>query len=280
MRINVKMPNSNGVAAGQTATFDLPIGRRFHALQLEYSGITLAQMTEIRIIANGEPIHRYSGTQRDVMNQFDGRAAAAGILIIPFDRFNLYEQVGEQATALQTGSAGPDGIAVTSLKMEIDIDAAAAAPAIACSALQSDNDPAAPGPGRSVLRVLPYSRVLGAGQAEISDLPKSTEGPKFLFVNRAFFFNGADITRARVERSGFTIFERSKALNDRAQLDGVRSPQAGLYVIDPTEEGYDYETIALVQPNKLPHQDFRYVLTLSAGATVVPVIEYIGVLGG
>lgn len=280
MRITVKMPNSNGVAPGQTATFDLPIGRRYHNLFAEYSGITLAQMEEIRVIANGEVIHRYSGTQRDTMNQFDGRAAAAGVLVIPFERFNLYEQVGEEATALQTGSADDSGVAVTSFKLEIDIAAAAAAPSIKLTAEQSDNDPNTKGPGKSVLRVLPYSRVLGAGTPEVSDLPKATEGPKFLFVNRAFFFNAGNVSSLRIERSGFTIFERSKALNDRMQTDGVRVPQANVYVVDMTEAGYDYETIALVQPNKLPHQDYRYILTLSANATVIPIIEYLGVLGG
>lgn len=279
MRLNVKIPNSNGVAAGQTATFDLPIGRRYHCLALEYSGITLAQFDEIRVLANGEVIHRYTGVERDKMNQFDGRAAAAGILVIPFDRFGLYQQRGEELTAIQTGSADKAGNAITTFKLEIDINAAAAAPVIKATATQSENDPARPGPG-TILRVMRYTRVFtAAGTNEISDFPKATEGPKFAFINRAFLFS-TQTTALKVERSNLTIFERSKTLNERIQLDGVRVPQAGVVVLDPTEEGYDYEPIGLVAPNGAAYQDFRYLLTQSGAETVTALVEYLGTLRG
>jgi len=279
MRLNVKIPNSNGVAAGQTATWDLPIGRRYHRLMLEYSGVTLAQLTEIRVIANGEVIQRCTAAERDSINQFDSRAAAGGVLTVPFDRFSLYQQRGEEATSIQTGSADKAGNAITSFKLEIDIDAGAAAPAIKVTAEQSDNDPRNPGPGM-ILRLMRYTRTFGAGGVnEISDFPKGTEGPKFAFLNRVIF-KTAQVTALKLERSNLTIFERSKTLNERVQADGVRVPQAGYVVFDPTEEGYDYEPVALVQPNGQPYQDFRYLLTQTAGETVVALVEYLGTLRG
>lgn len=287
-RITVKMPNSNGVAAGQTATWKLPIGRRYHSLQLEFSGVTLAQMTEIRVKANGETIHQYSGTQRDVMNRFDSRAAAGAILTIPFDRFNLYSQVGEETTAIQTDSVDPNtGVAISQFELEIDIDAAAAAPVINVSAEQSDNDPRRPGPGL-ILRTLKFTRVFGAsGFNDLSDLPKATEGPKYQWLNRVFFAT-ANTTEAEIVRDNRIIFQRSKALNDRRQSDGVRVPIAGYYVIDPTEEGYDFEPVALTyntdprnpQSARVPYTDFRYRLNLSAGETVTALVEYLGTLNG
>jgi len=74
-----KAPSFEGVAAGQTATARLPIGRTYEQLLIPYSGATLTQLNELRIIANGEVIHRVTElTKLDSMNQFEGRAAANG----------------------------------------------------------------------------------------------------------------------------------------------------------------------------------------------------------
>jgi hypothetical protein len=287
MRISVKIPNSNGVASNATATFDLPIGRRYHALYLQYGGTSfaLSDMTEIRVIANGEVIQRYSGADRDTMNQFDRLAAAAGILALKFDRSGLYQQKGEESTAIQTGSKDPaTGVAVTSFKLEVDIAATATAPTLTVIAVQSDNNAAAPGPGL-IRRVMRYSRVFSAaGSNEISDFPKGTEGNRYIWLNRAFF-KTANTLDLEIDRSNFAIFQRTAATNTRIQSNGVRSPQAGWYVYDPTEEGYDWEPISFFQaPNAqgiaLPYQDFRYKLNSSAGETVTAYVEYLGKLAG
>lgn len=287
-RISVKMPNSNGVAAGQTATWKLPTGRRYHTLEVIYSNITLAQMLEIRVKANGETIHQYNGVQRDVMNRFDSRAAAGGILTIAFDRFNLYSQTGEEATAIQTDTADPvTGVAINQFELEIDIDPATVNPQMTVYAQQSENDPARPGPGL-INRVLRTTRVLGStGFNDISDLQKATEGPKYQWVNRVFFAS-ANTTEAEIVRDNRIIFQRTKALNDRKQVDGVRVPITGWYVIDPTEEGYDFDAINLTYPAdpnnprsaRLPYTDYRYRLNLSAAETVTVISEYLGTLNG
>lgn len=287
MRINVKIPNSNGVAAGSTATFDMPIGRRYHKLFLQYGGtsFTLAHMTEIRVIANGEVIHRYSGSDRDTMNQFDRLAAAAGVLVISFDREGLYQQPGEEATAIQTGSQDPNTkVMISSFKLEVDISAAANAPTLTVVAMQSDNLAAAPGPGL-IRRIMKYTRAFTVGGInEVSDFPKGTEGNKFIWLNRAFFAT-ANTLDVEIDRSNFAIFQRTAALNNRVQANGLRTPQANWFVFDPTEEGYDWEPVSFFQaPNAagvaLPYQDFRYKLNLSAGENVTAYVEYLGKLQG
>lgn len=275
MRVQLNIPNTTAVAAGQTATWDIPIGLRYHAFQLAYSGVTLAQMTQIRLSVNGEVIHRYTGAQRDKLNQYDGRAAAGGILTIPLDRFGLYRQDGEELTALRTGIADPkSGASINQCKIEIDIDGAAAAPAITIAATASDN-PRGVGPG-VIQRVLPYSRNFGSsGVVEWADMPKATEGQKYLVINRTAFF-ASNITYLEISRDNKRIFQRSKALNEKVQLDGVRVPQSGLLVVDPTEEGYDFEGIQLVQPNGQPYSDFRYIPTLSGSENITALVEYLG----
>ncbi|AUR98305.1 double jelly roll capsid protein [Vibrio phage 1.249.A._10N.261.55.B9] len=270
-RIEVRMPAGEGIAAGQTATFKLPIGRRFHELQLAYSGVTLAQMTEIRIFANGKVIHRYSGSDRDSMNKFDKRAAASGVLTIPFDRYKLKTLAGEEETALNTGSADANGVSITSVYMEIDIAAAASAPVMSLTATQSDALPGGPG---TVLHVQRHTRdAAGAGEFDISDLPRGTATS--IALNRIFFKPSAnDIAKVTIERNQYTIFERSKALNEVVQTDGVRTPQSGFVVVDKTERGYGGDPIDLVGVS-----DFRYKLDMTGTATLTIYSEYLGRLG-
>ncbi len=277
MRLHVKIPNSNGVAANQTATWVLPIGRRYHDLRIAYSGVTLANITQIRVKANGEAIRTFSGADLDSMNTYDGRGAAAGILTIGFDRFGLYTQQGEEMSAIQTGSADPKtGVAITAFTLEMDL--ATGTPVIDVTATQSDNNADRPGPG-AILRVMRYQRVFTAvGVNELSDLPKGTEGPRYQLINRVFFKTAA--TYLEIERDNRKVLQRSKATNDRIQLDGVRVPQSGWYVYDPTEEGYDWEGLTLVDASGKPFQDLRYLLTLPGGETTTIYVEYFGSLQG
>ena len=277
MRLQNKIPNANGVAGGSTATWDLPIGRRYHQLDIEYSGVTLAQMTEIRIVANGEVIHRLSGTERDALNAFDRRVAGGGILAVPFDRDNLFSQAGEELTAIQTGSQDPEtGVAITTFKLEIDF-AAGSTPVISVTATQSDNDPRVPGTGW-IIRTLKFPKTLSiVGENEVSDIPKNTEGPrKYRWINR-IAFKSANTNRVTIERDNLRIFERSSALNTRRQADGVRTAQAGFFVVDFLEEGYDFEAMNLVNmATGYAYQDVRYKLNLTAAETVTAIVEYIG----
>jgi hypothetical protein len=273
-RIEVRMPSPEGVGAGQTATFRLPIGRRYHSLQIEYSGtdFTLAHMTEIRVLANGKVIQRFSGTERDALNQFDGLAAASGILVIPFDRVGLKLQQAEEETALNTGSVNPEtGYVVNSVAVEIDIASAADAPVLSMTASQSDQLPGGPGTVLHVLR--PTKNPTGAGVFEISDLPRGTRTS--IALNRITFIPSAnDISKLVVERDSRTIFERSKALNERVQSNGVRTPQSGYHVIDTTEGGYGGQPIGL-----LGAADYRYKLTMTGAADITILAEYLGQLG-
>ena len=171
-----KMPSFEGVAAGQTATLRMPIGRTYEQLLITYSGATLAQLNELRIIANGEVIHRVTELSKlDSMNKFEGRAAAGGVIVFDFNRYGLKTRAGVEYTALGTGiapksAANPDGDpnAITTLTAEIDVDAAATSPALSAKAIQS-----APSKSGFILKTKQYTYTAGAsGEFEIADLPK------------------------------------------------------------------------------------------------------------
>ena len=261
--ITKKMPSFQGVAAGQTATANLPIGLTYHELLLNYSGVTLAQMNEIRVVANGKVIQRYaSGTQLDTMNQFEGRAAAAGVLTIPVgDRYGLKSRDGIEFSGLGTGVVD-DPNPITTLSVEVDIDAAAVGTTLSMIAIQSD-----PSVSGMIKFVDQYSYApSAAGDFDISDLPKSR-------IFNQLFLQSANVTDVEIRRNGYTVFERSASENNTVQTDGVRVPQAGNFVVDFTEKGYGSEGLATKGV-----QDLRIVLTMSAAATVPLALVAVGPL--
>lgn len=282
-RIDVRMPNGEGIGAGQTATFKFPIGRRFHQLALQWGmtggsmGFTVADISEIRLFLNGQVFHRYSGTQREAMNRFDGRTPSAidgsnFILLVPFDRYKLNTLAGEEETAVNTGSADPkSGQQITSFYMEVDIGANPDG-ALGCTvnALQSEALPGGPG---TLMYTLPYTRsVTGAGETEFSDLPRGSATS--LALNRTFLNPSANnITRAVVERNQYIIWDRTAQYNAREQNDGYRVPQAGYYVIDKTEAALGGDPIDLTGA-----ADFRYRLNLTGAMTLNFIQEYLGTL--
>ena len=247
------MPSFQGVAAGQTATVMLPIGLSYHELLMNFAGITLAQMNEIRVVANGKVIQRYaSGTQLNAMNLFEGRAAATTVLTIPLgDRFGLKSRAGIEFTKLGTGMLD-DKRPVTSLYVEVDIDAAAAAPVLSMIAIQSDPDYS--GIIRHVNQFT-YSPTT-AMDFDVADLPKGK-------IFNQMFFQSAIVTALEIRRNGYTVFERSLAENIVVQTDGIRVPQASSFMVDFTERGYGAE--GLVTDGV---QDLRLVLTTSGVGSV------------
>lgn len=278
-RVTVKMPSGEGVAAGSTATFRLPIGRTYEELLISYSGTTfnLTHMSEIRVMGNGKPLLRYAtaggktGAEvLDLLNQFDGMAAASGVLVLPFKRMGLRTRQGEELTGIGTGmtpaesrASGSDGNELSTLYVEIDIAAGAVGPVLSMKAIQSAKKPLG-----LLKKVRHFVYNAGAaGDFEIADLPKGD------LINRVVFHN-ANITNIKLERNNVTDFDRSTAENELVQTNGERTPQTGLAIHDPTEAGFGAESIVTAGVS-----DLRYTLTLSSGGAVPVTVEYLGPLG-
>jgi len=279
MRLSVPISPFQGVAPGQTATAQLPVGRRYHGIDLVYGGgtFTPAKMNRIKVIANGEIIHDYTGTQLDTLNQFDGRAAANGILRIPFDRFNLLQREQEEVTALNTGVKDARGVMISTLSLEIDIDATAVAPTLSAFAEQSLARPMGSGETHLINRLRKFTRTAGgAGTLDIADIPGGVSGanPSAVALNRMFMFSG-NVTALVIKRDNFTVFERTLARNNVILTDGVRAPQANVYAYDTTEMGYGGDILQLAG-----FQDIRYQLTMSGAATFDIIGEFFGGLEG
>ncbi len=268
MKVTRQLKSFSGVGSGQTATLDCQIGPSYHQALIAYSGVTLAQMTAIRVIANGQVIHRYlSGTQLDNHNQFQGRAAAAGILVIDFERYNLNTRAAREVTALGTGApydAKQNPTPITTLSIEIDIDGGASAPALSAKAVQSGSKPT--GVIKKVKQFTPAATA--AGEHQIADLPRGD------LINMIRFEN-ADVSSMKVQQNNVETFVRTKAENELLQADGKRVPVAGAYVVDPTESGDGAEGLVTAGLN-----DLRFTATMAAAGSIPTMVEYIGGLNG
>lgn len=279
MKTTRPLPSFQGVAAGQTATLNAPIGLTYHGVLLSYSGVTLAQLTEFRIKGNGRQIFTQSLSDLDTCCQFDGlEPSAGGLIYIPFDREKLLTRAGQELTAIGTGMPvnndpgtpqAPNALynptPLSTFQFEIDIDAAAAAPVLSAQAVQSAARPL----GVMLKRRRFNYAITGAGDYEISDLPKGDLINK-IWMKQA---NGV-VTKVKLERDNFLAFERTASQNDYLQSNGVRVPQPDWYVIDPTEKGYGSESIVSAV------NDFRLTITTSGAENIVLYVDYLGALSG
>lgn len=253
-----KMPSFEGVTTGSTATLRMPIGRTYEQLIIEMGVAVTADIDEIRIVANGQVIHRYSGAELDIMNGFEKRTASGdAILIVDFNRHGLRTRAGEEFTKIGTGL---DGI-VSTLSCEVDLAAGiVGTPTLTARAVQS-----APSALGAILKLRKFQYTAGAaGDFEISDLPKGD------LINKIYFAK-AGINTVKIERDNFVVFERPAATNTRIQTDGERTPQTNYYVYDPTEAGNGAE--GMVTQNV---KDLRFILDLAASGGLTVIVEYVG----
>ena len=264
------LPAFEGVAAGQIATLKVPPTFRYHEILLNYSGVTLAQMTEIRILLNSKTVQRFSATERDKLNVGEGRSASAnGLLVIPFNRYGMKNRDAEEETAINCGSPDKSGKMIDSFHIEIDIDQAAAAPALSAKAKRSLS--LAGGPGR-IPYIFKMTRNIDVGEFDIQDLPFNrieTQQLESLFLTTT-----DNLTRIRLQRDTYTAFDRTIAENDLALTDGVRVPQAGYELIDFTEQGYGASLFELRGV-----RDFNIKLNVVAAENLPIIAKYIGDLG-
>ncbi len=281
-RLDQKMPAPAGAsAAGATTTFKLPIGRRYHCLSLLATAttITVDDLSEIRVLANNKVIQRFSGTDRNAMNRFDGREDAAidatsFQLDVPFDRYGILTKAGEEETALNTGSVGPDGKVINALSLEIDLRSGGGitgTPVLEMYAAMSEARPGGPG---TVPHILKSTRDFAAAQVyEISDLPRG--GVTTQFADKIFFKpSTSTLDRFKVLANQTALFERTTALNERKQRDGIRVPQAGWYAIDRSEHGYGGDPFDL-----RGLEDWRVQLETGAAMSLTMYTHYLGGLG-
>jgi len=274
LKVTKKQQSFTGVPAGGvagTAQCVLTLGLSIEQIAIIYSGVTLAQMVGIRLMANGKEVMNFrTGTELDAFNQYFGRAAANGILVMDMCRYGMRTRAAEELTKFGTGfpvdtnpkSPTFNPVQVTLLTLEIDIAAAAAGAVLTAYALSSN-----PSPTNLIQKVKRFQPAFNAGETQIDNLPRGD-------IINTVFATATDITALRVERDGYTVFDRPDALNDLFQSDGVRVPSSAYYVYDPTENGNGSEGLVTANVG-----DLRFIYTKTGAAAVPMTVFYLGFLG-
>ena len=265
MRTTVKLPSFSNVAAGNTATLELPIGRTYDKIHIAYTGVTLAQMKNIRLEVNGKAILEFKDGQALAdYNKFYKRNTANGILDLHFKRDELKTLLEARMFGLGTMS-GASGV-ISNVTLRIEIDAAAAAPTLEGYAIQSDKAEIG-----YITKVKNFPVALNTGVTEIDKIPR----PASASIAAIHIVTAAVITKVELEMDSLKAFEGGKTLIEKIQVDHGRSPQAGRVTLDFVLEGDMLQAIPLAGL-----QDLRIRVYTDDAAAATVVVEYFDGLAG
>lgn len=261
-RYTRKLPSFATVGAGQMATLNVPKGWIYRGLVLRYQtgGVdaTEAQMkadlTSIRLKINGNTRYEASAEQLlDIQTKFYGESVVAGMLFIPLQRRWLKTVEAQDNTAWGTSN-------VDTFTVEADVAAGALAPSLVAHA---EVDPAASDLGVIVEGHSFFYNAAGAGQLEISDLPKSFGQLVGLHMKTAVV-SGLQLTVNGVQFLD-TDVDVMNAIYRREPMN--RAPVAGWVHVDPLA----LNRIGDAWPMSV--EDFRLKLTVTGAGPIALFME-------
>ncbi len=279
-----KLPSFTGVKPGQTATCRIPSGYAYHCFYLNLlqpggqTGFKPTDISEIRLVANGITIQRWSGNSLDWANKFDGMPssnwkgdATTNYLALSCVRNGLKTRAAQEATAIAFGAVN-DPRPITTLIIEVDIDSGAASDVDIVGYATVSGRPNLQGIPATLKLIRKFDYVAtGAGDFEIADLPRTGA------ISRVVFFNASKIDEIIVQADSRTLWRRTRYVNNSIiQALNVRKYQSGAdnFPIDTTEGGnggdaWDVSGVA----------DLRFTLKMNDAARVGPYVEYLAPLG-
>ena len=311
-----KLPGVEGAAASQTATVNMPVNLSYYGIlwTLSSDGLdsssTLGDFDEIRIKANGKTIYQVDPVHQNRFNsymgipRYEGGADEAQLLWMPFIRPGLLDRAEQELTVIGMGYprvtdpnvADYNPIPITTMQAEIDIGSGFSGGVVRGLAVLGTPRPV--GTLRKLKRF--YRSISGSGDYQISDLPKGE------LIDMIAMNNADDIDAVRIERNGYTVYNRTAEENRILTAVGVRknanTPYDGLsaaptqtsvntlahqlanpgihdysdsndwWFVDPAEFGYGAEAMSTNV------NDLR--ITISAGAAITNLDVYVAYLGG
>ncbi|MBU2871974.1 major capsid protein P2 [Colwellia sp. E2M01] len=280
-----QLPTIANVAAGNNVSIMLPVGNTYEAIHLHYSGVTAAQLKNIKIEANNRLISEYpSGTRLISMDSHYSRTQKSGVLIFNFNRPELHKLGDTRFFGFDTNRSQ----GITTANISIEIDAAASAPVLTAYAQTVQSVQGVPNYLTKVRRM--FVNVSAAGTFEIDNIPKpvgASIAAIHLYMPDVGDENSdglCEITKAEllVDNTNWHDLSASKAAVFQ-QLNG-RTPQVSdSTVIDLILDGDVQHALPLSYKdssgNQLPIQDMRLRCEAASAGQVELMVEYIDVWG-
>lgn len=234
----LKLTQFTNVLANQTATIDLLAltkGRVLDRIILALGGtFTKAQMTDIRIKANGKLIWQDSGDRLDKRNQFRGHTANAGFITIDFSEIFAKDLLDQKLGSLDTGTRS--GIAT--LMMEVDIGAATS-PTLAAWAECSWQSTQVEQALDLIGKVLNFPHQVNATAAKYPiTIPYGRQGGSLIKrIHLVPPASGITLNGFEVRKNGVTIFDATLLVNNFINTEYKRVAQAGWIHADFINDG-------------------------------------------
>jgi hypothetical protein len=267
----VTLPSWNAVGAGQTATLDLPVDRRYHAVFIRYLTNSLepaqtemeADITAIRVNINGK-------SQRDWRNlnhlnkvlAFNNQDYDPGFIPIYFSE--PWRRSALDEDRLSWGMSN-----VSTFQIEADIASGATSPALSGFALIDNVQEPLSGIIKTRTQTVPVS---ATGITTVSTLPKSDS----YYRLHAFETTEADISDVDIEVDQLTVFDLTNAQVDRLLLSSRLSGQAATFHIpfDATQRTGD--VLPMVKADLTRVAEFRLDFNMAVAADFTLVSEILG----
>lgn len=254
-----KLPTVGGLAAGQTAVIECPLGRTYERFLITMNTGAVpadvleanwgANITEIRVKVDGETKIQAKADHLVVINKFKGHSHDAGVLPVFLSQPWMRTINGEDAFAYGTAQ-GMDNMTI-----EVDIPTGVVINSFEVYAIQSD-----PMPFQSHYRLVQMTKTVSAtGEIEISSIPR---GP---FVTTGIHLNSADIEQARVFRNDDRFYDTSKIARNQNLRISKKVPQAGFTHLDFVADN------RLLEAVEMDAADFRLKLNFTVAPGSMPI---------
>ena len=253
-----KMPQTEGIGAGQSAITRLPTGPTYFELGIRYTqGAAVdateanfqADFDEVRVIVDEEPKVRVSGADLLAINKFHNRPFFAGHLPIIFARPDYRTAEGEDELSYGT-------LDVQNMSVEVDLDAAAVTPAMSVYAVIGAPTPL----GRHMTMRSTIYQSAAIGIHEIADLARGFYGLAAMHIVDA---NVDDVEVVANQRK---VWEADRPIAEGFYADR-RSWQTGYFHIDFQARNRISESLNLVL------EDFRAKINFSVAPGAYTVIQ-------
>lgn len=253
-----ELPSFSNVSAGSTSVLQVPLGYSYNAINIEYAGVTLAQLKDIEVRINGKVLQSFTDGERlQDINKYYNRNIKAGVITLWFETPEFKEDF-RRSTAIGTAD-------VSTFDLAINIDAAAAAPVLKAHAIRSNNLPLG-----AIVKYKRFSAsAAAAGIKEIDNLPRESR-------IKAIHLFKSDISQAEIELDSTIFYDPSKALGAGIQTDYNRVPDmAKMTTVDFTLQGDPMQ--ALIVQNAF---DFRLRAKCDTAGSFDIVVEYLSGYSG
>lgn len=250
-----RLPSLSNVAAGSTATLEIPVSSTFDRIFIEAEGVTEAQLKNWEIRINGKPVQQFKDAvliRR--LNDYYGRGTDDGVVDLWFIRPEFDNQDLRRMTAIGTED-------VQTFDIRVDIDSAASSPKLTAYAVRSPQTKLG-----LVTKIKNYpTSAATAGVKDIDNIPK--EGR----CAAIHFYGKADISKLTVQADSRSIYELSKSLGEKIQRNAGRTPLGtNGTTVDFVTEKHPLQGLAMRQVN-----DLRFKPELDTAGALDVIVEYI-----